>query len=42
MADGSVIIDTKLDDSGIKKGVSGLKGNFSKLGSKLCSYRKDN
>ena len=33
MADGSVIIDTKLDDSGVKKGVSGLNGNFSKLGS---------
>ena len=28
MADGSVIIDTKLDDSGFKKGISG----FSKLG----------
>jgi len=33
MADGSVIIDTKLDDSGVKKGVNGLKGSFSKLGS---------
>ncbi len=33
MADGSVVIDTKLDDSGVKKGVNGLKGSFSKLGS---------
>ena len=32
MADGSVVIETKLDDSGVKKGISGLDGNFSKLG----------
>lgn len=31
MSDGSVIIDTKLDDSGVSKGVSKLKNNFSKL-----------
>jgi phage-related protein len=32
MADGSVIIETKLDDSGVKKGVNNLDGSFSKLG----------
>ena len=33
MADGSVLIDTKLDDSGLKKGINGIGGNFSKLSS---------
>lgn len=32
MADGSVVIETKLDDSGVKKGVNNLDGSFSKLG----------
>lgn len=32
MADGSVVIETKLDDSGVKKGVDNLDGSFSKLG----------
>lgn len=33
MSDGSVVIDTKLDDSGVSKGVSKLKSGFSKIGS---------
>lgn len=33
MADGSVIIDTKLDDNGVKKGISNLNSGFSKIGS---------
>lgn len=40
MADGSVVIDTKLDDSGVKKGINGLKGSFSKLGSIASSALK--
>ncbi len=32
MADGSVTIDTKLNDDGIEKGVKSLKGNFNKIG----------
>ena len=33
MVDGSVVIDTKLDDSGVKKGINNLKSGFSKIGS---------
>lgn len=33
MSDGSVIIDTKLNNDGVDKGVNKLKGSFSKLGS---------
>lgn len=33
MADGSVVIETKLDTDGVNSGVNKLKGNFSKLGS---------
>ena len=33
MADGSVTIDTKLNDDGIEKGTSKLKNTFSKIGS---------
>lgn len=32
MADGSVTINTELDNSGLNKDISKLKGNFSKLG----------
>ena len=32
MADGSVVIDTKLDDNGVSKGISKLKSGFSKIG----------
>lgn len=32
MADGSVIISTKLDNTGIKKDINGLENNFKKLG----------
>lgn len=33
MADGSVVIDTKLDDSGVSKGINGLKTSLGKIGS---------
>lgn len=40
MADGSVIIDTKLDDSGVKKGVNSLQSSFSKVGNVAKSALK--
>lgn len=33
MADGSITIDTKLDDSGVNKGINGLKTSLGKIGS---------
>lgn len=33
MADGSVVIDTQLDDEGVKKGINGLKTSLGKIGS---------
>lgn len=32
MADGSVVIDTKLDNSGVSKGIDKLKNGFDKIG----------
>lgn len=40
MADGSVVIDTKLDDSGINKGISGLKTSLGKIGNIASSALK--
>lgn len=40
MADGSVIIDTKLDDSGASKGINGLKTSLGKIGSIASSALK--
>lgn len=40
MADGKVIIDTELDNSGFKKGLSGLKGQCNGLKSVISSIGK--
>lgn len=37
MADGSITIDTNLDGSGVKKGISGLKTSLEKIGSIAAS-----
>ena len=36
MADGSVTIDTKLDNDGLKKGISDIESNFNKLKSSVA------
>lgn len=40
MADGSITIDTKLDDSGVNKGINGLKTSLGKIGSIASSALK--
>ena len=40
MADGSVIIETKLDDSGVSRGISALKTSLGKIGSIASSALK--
>lgn len=40
MADGSVTIDTKLDDSGVKKGLGTLSSTLGKVGSGIASAFK--